>query len=595
MLLLFYPLSIVFGWAQTSQAEESRMRIERIRALMEQYNVEYPLSISEGVITCKDNKGEVVYIKADGSKAFATHTPFAYDFSDGLAVVLKDIDTASFWDKDGNVVVSQIDLGDGTLSRNGFHEGLISITNVNEKMGFLDKTGKMVIPYSYECPPEDSWFCEGLARVERMGRFGFIDRSGKEVIPLIYNHVHNFSDGRCLVKKAGEEYWINRSGQKIEDYESRFSEGVYFPYVRGKDYCIAADRNNRQVFPGHFSKARHFSEGLAWVCSLDTQLWGVVDHSGNMVVPFQYANSGGEFEDGYSVISAANRAMGLMDRQGNIVIPCVSNGKPFVGDGLAVISIMGEVGNVIVDFNGNATRHLPPPADPKHRPNNTMAPQKKIVLRTFSDTYQTREELAKAVIRIEKEVRSKGSGFDSDVNYATVLPIMERAGNMGIVDAQLFLYRYHMSFTAQKPRDGAAASKWLQKALDAGDRRAFREMGYLYKEKDGNRALEYFKKAASMGDIESIVVIADGYSTEQLSREDDWTRFMNLDEAYKWWMKGVELGDACCMYEAGKYLINGNGKIKDEKRGWSYVKKAAEMGWPPAESLMDYYPGNRRN
>ena len=57
-----------------------------------------------------------------------------------------------------------------------FSEGLAHVSNYNRpNSGFIDKTGKLVIPIT---KPADS-FSEGFAKVEGLG---YIDKSGKVVI-----------------------------------------------------------------------------------------------------------------------------------------------------------------------------------------------------------------------------------------------------------------------------------------------------------------------------------------------------------------------------------------------------------------------------
>jgi hypothetical protein len=66
-----------------------------------------------------------------------------------------------------------------------FSEGLTPV-KLNNKWGFIDKTGKEVIPIKYD---NAGYFSEGLAPVKLNGKCGFIDKTGKEVIPIKYDNV----------------------------------------------------------------------------------------------------------------------------------------------------------------------------------------------------------------------------------------------------------------------------------------------------------------------------------------------------------------------------------------------------------------------
>ena len=60
-----------------------------------------------------------------------------------------------------------------------FYEGLACVMDDNEKWGFVDETGKVVIPYQWESA---TYFNEGLAAVmDANDKWGFIDKTGKIV------------------------------------------------------------------------------------------------------------------------------------------------------------------------------------------------------------------------------------------------------------------------------------------------------------------------------------------------------------------------------------------------------------------------------
>ena len=63
-----------------------------------------------------------------------------------------------------------------------FTEGLTWV-ELNKVRGFIDKTGKEVIPIKYDAADN---FSEGLARVQLNGKWGYIDKNGKEVLPIKY-------------------------------------------------------------------------------------------------------------------------------------------------------------------------------------------------------------------------------------------------------------------------------------------------------------------------------------------------------------------------------------------------------------------------
>ena len=92
-------------------------------------------------------------------------------------------------------------------------DGLARIER-NGKYGFIDKAGKVVIPLNYD----DTWyFTEGLAAVKQNGKYGFIDNTGKVVIPLKYDKADSFYNGVAgvLDRSTGEAFYINRQGERL--------------------------------------------------------------------------------------------------------------------------------------------------------------------------------------------------------------------------------------------------------------------------------------------------------------------------------------------------------------------------------------------
>jgi hypothetical protein len=96
-----------------------------------------------------------------------------------------------------------------------FYEGLARV-ELNGKCGFLDKSGKVVIPLKYD----EAWpFFEGLAKVELNGKCGFLDKSGKAVIPLKYNGASFFSKGLAAVNLNGQTLYIDKQGREYKTFE----------------------------------------------------------------------------------------------------------------------------------------------------------------------------------------------------------------------------------------------------------------------------------------------------------------------------------------------------------------------------------------
>ena len=66
-----------------------------------------------------------------------------------------------------------------------FSEGLATV-KLNDKYGYIDKTGKEIIPCKYDWVND---FKDGFARVVLNGKYGCINKVGKDVIPCIFEEI----------------------------------------------------------------------------------------------------------------------------------------------------------------------------------------------------------------------------------------------------------------------------------------------------------------------------------------------------------------------------------------------------------------------
>ena len=80
--------------------------------------------------------------------------------------------------------------------RLGPEDGLLAVV-VDGKHGFIDMTGRMVIPPTFDFVWQ---FSEGRASAWQNGRAGFIDRTGTFVIPARFEYAKAFHEGLAEVE-----------------------------------------------------------------------------------------------------------------------------------------------------------------------------------------------------------------------------------------------------------------------------------------------------------------------------------------------------------------------------------------------------------
>ncbi len=170
---------------------------------------------SEGLahVRLPDASGHILdgFIDKSGAVAlpFSRDYYVVFDFHEGLLAV-----NDHYEDKNGRTVLKP---GHDYLGE--FSEGL-AMVKINGKLGFIDKSGRLVIPVQFQDPGLKtcslfSEFREGFAAVMLNGNCGFIDKTGKPITPFKYAFVDRFDRGLAyvqLTKDGGEDGYIGRDG-----------------------------------------------------------------------------------------------------------------------------------------------------------------------------------------------------------------------------------------------------------------------------------------------------------------------------------------------------------------------------------------------
>jgi hypothetical protein len=165
---------------------------------------------------------------------------------------------------------------------------------VNFRYGFIDKTGKVVVPPVFEQSGE---FSEGLAWVKKDEGFGYIDTTGRFVIEPVFYAAESFSDGLAVVVAPGGALnngvrgYIDKSGKMVIKLDPPntflpwpFAEGLAVYIENEKSGYI--DKTGRIVIQPQFDWAFSFSEGLAKVRV--GEKYGYIDQTGKIAIEPQF-------------------------------------------------------------------------------------------------------------------------------------------------------------------------------------------------------------------------------------------------------------------------------------------------------------------
>lgn len=167
--------------------------------------------------------------------------------------------------------------------------------------------------------------------------YGYVDDDGKELIAARYADAYPFHDGVAWVRLPAAVDWelIDEAGRTLLDASQRVREvgpfGEDLAWVvctDGDDGYVAIDRDGTVVIPGDgYDEARMFDRGLAVVRR--GRRWGVIDRTGQVVVPLEYDGFLTAFADGryltgftaegLAVVGHRGRR-GVIDRTGRVLV-----------------------------------------------------------------------------------------------------------------------------------------------------------------------------------------------------------------------------------------------------------------------------------
>ncbi len=294
-----------------------KVRIPCIYEWCEDYN--------EGLAAVGFN-GKAGYISKNGTQVF----PFLFDetesFSQGLAEVMKngkygvvrntgkqilacEYDEVAFEDavkliavkKDGKYGL--VDEG-GTertprhFDKLGFFAFGLASAEQGGKWGFIDATGKWVIPVQFEGAMGFS--SNGFAEVRKGGKKGVIDRNGKLIVPCIYSEIGPLHDGLMMVADSLHYGFIDTAGKiRIEvdmdhssvlDLASGFCNGLARAYKNGKMGLI--DLQGKYVVTRDYQRIDLDQNEQDLFIVKKGGKYGVIDRKGKTIIPFQYEQFG---------------------------------------------------------------------------------------------------------------------------------------------------------------------------------------------------------------------------------------------------------------------------------------------------------------
>ena len=235
---------------------------------------------------------------------------------------------------------------------------LYKVTNKHKQVGFIDKTGKLVIGFD-RLPAEAQigTFSDGFASICFADKppsiysmhCGYIDQTGRIVIPPRFVLSTQFSEGLAWVRTETFVGFINHLGHLAfelpESFSWGFREGLAAVVTRTGSGFI--DTTGRFISTKRYDQVESFSDGLAAVAEGRWQeaRYGFIDKTGEVVIPLRFvprhdqlgSMSLSRFTEGLAPVMFGN-LYGYINHKGDTVIQPAFRNAGLFSEGLASVT-----------------------------------------------------------------------------------------------------------------------------------------------------------------------------------------------------------------------------------------------------------------
>lgn len=219
-----------------------------------------------------------------------------------------------------------------------FQDGMARVVS-NGWLGFINRTGKEVVPLAYEDEVE-SVFKDGMAKVSKSlhdgKKWGFINKEGEEVVPISYEYVDDFYSGMAMYEDPGNGFgFINRKGEKVipADPNNKITQAVNFgnsdrTLIKRNGVVLLIDKKGTVIKKYRYDEIGWRYEKVIMVGQEGK--WGFIDYDGKTVAPLMYDED--EWGDmpfrkglGLGVVSI-NGKWGVINQQNQPIVPFMYEG-----------------------------------------------------------------------------------------------------------------------------------------------------------------------------------------------------------------------------------------------------------------------------
>lgn len=318
--------------------------------------IKYLDGFLEGLAPVK-SEGRCYFIDHNGNKSLETKYKNVGQFHEGLATITDYKDRIGYINKNGEVIIKP----QFKFARN-FSCGLASVREFNSnKSGYINEFGKFVIMPKYDFAFD---FQNEYAVVEIEDSYGLIDQLGKYVIEPIYGNLKSVTEHLVVFSTRNHKGgFLNTKGEKVLElngYRNGFIDDFHNRHIvshksdgKGFTQCVELlDKTGKPVLTG-FDELKYLGNNLYSYSNIshwdrtDCRRLGIIDVEGNIVSKELFSRIN-KFYDDLAIVQYGHKSYlekyGVVNIQGEWVIdPIIPRCLHDFSEGLALIDGYGFV------------------------------------------------------------------------------------------------------------------------------------------------------------------------------------------------------------------------------------------------------------
>lgn len=286
----------------------------------------------EGMILAHANSGKSGYINIEGD----TLVSFIYQdvglFTNGVAPARKN-ELWGFVDRTGKEVIP-FKYETESYFRNCNLAGL----RKNGRFGFINKEDEIIIPFQYDASRASS--IDSLVALKEKGKWAFFGCNGNQLTPFQYTKIIEasydeerntfFFNGPCLVEVESGLGYIN------DQFEFLHSPGTfheYHPFDPSKTAIVKSDlgyhiinTNGEKITSIDYDKARYFPYPRGRYLVEKNELKGLIDQTGKEILGIKYKEITPNYVKADTattkilILRDSSNQASIMDHEGNYTV-----------------------------------------------------------------------------------------------------------------------------------------------------------------------------------------------------------------------------------------------------------------------------------